>query len=153
MIQFIQNIGDYFSQNYFDEDFPKKVFDKVGYVLQTKKGEETESKENHVSTINKKITPLRQKYNRFKNELLGQEGNLGIQRRKDIIKRTHEFHLEVLNALGYTNTLKKYEHPIFLDEEEVIPVLYRFNKGNKPYLYIMEMQAMITKRDVFAKEK
>ena len=31
MIKFIQNIGDYFSSNYFDEDFGAKVLAKCGY--------------------------------------------------------------------------------------------------------------------------
>jgi hypothetical protein len=145
MIQFIQNIGDYFSQNYFNEGFPKKVFEKVGYVLKTQKDADAPT-DNHVTTINKKITPLRQKYNFFKNELLGlEEGTLGLQRRKDRILRTHEFHTEVLKTLGYYNENKEYQNPVYLNEEEVIPVRYRFHKGGKPYLYIMEMRAMIAK--------
>lgn len=32
MIKFVENIGDYFSTNYFDEDFIKKVTDKSGYA-------------------------------------------------------------------------------------------------------------------------
>ena len=31
MIHFIQNIGEYFASNYFDEDFSKKVIEKSGY--------------------------------------------------------------------------------------------------------------------------
>ncbi len=32
MIRFIDNVGDYFSTTYFDEDFPSKVLDKTGFA-------------------------------------------------------------------------------------------------------------------------
>jgi hypothetical protein len=31
MIKFLKNTGDYFSSNYFDEDFASKVLGKCGY--------------------------------------------------------------------------------------------------------------------------
>ena len=31
MINFIDNIGEYFASNYFDDDFTKKAIDKSGY--------------------------------------------------------------------------------------------------------------------------
>jgi hypothetical protein len=34
MIKFIQNIGEYFSSNYFDEDFTAKVLSKTGYAAE-----------------------------------------------------------------------------------------------------------------------
>ena len=37
MIKFIDNIGDFFSSNYFDEDFVKKVHDKSGYSFDDQK--------------------------------------------------------------------------------------------------------------------
>ena len=46
MIRFIENIGDYFSQHFFNEDFPKKVFDKSGYIIQ-KKEDDNVPIENH----------------------------------------------------------------------------------------------------------
>ena len=49
MIDFIENIGDYFSQHFFTDDFPKKVFDKSGFVSQGK-NEAGEKVENHIST-------------------------------------------------------------------------------------------------------
>ena len=140
MIRFIENIGDYFSQHFFDEDFPRKVFDRAGYVMKSK-NKEGEVTPNHISEINKKITPLRQKYDRFKNDYLS------LNRRKDKVKRTHDFHTEVLKVLGYSNGNKEYENPIYLNESEVIPVRCRFHKGDKPFLYVMEMQSMIQEPD------
>lgn len=136
MIRFIENIGDYFSQHFFDDGFEQKVFDRSGYVkaVKDKDGKEVD---NHISAINKKVSPLSEKYFRFKNEYLQQ------LREKDRVKLTHDFHTEVLRVLGYTNQHAEYEYPIYLNENEVIPVRYRFTKGDKPYLYVMEMKAMI----------
>jgi len=47
MFKFIQNIGDYFSSNYFDEDFNTKVFAKTGYAAED------------VKEFNKRISPLK----------------------------------------------------------------------------------------------
>lgn len=140
MIRFIENIGDYFSQHFFSDDFPKKVFDKAGYVTQ-KKDSEGNKTANHISEINALISPLREKYYRFKNDLLN------IQRTKDKVKRTHDFHKEVLTALGYINGTPEYNQPVYLDDTAVIPVRYNLTKGGKPYLFIMEMKAMINEGD------
>ena len=43
MIKFIENIGDFFSSNYFDEDFVKKVHDKSGYSSDDYKGLQKEN--------------------------------------------------------------------------------------------------------------
>ena len=32
MLKFLKNTGDYFSSNYFDEDFTSKVLSKTGYT-------------------------------------------------------------------------------------------------------------------------
>jgi len=140
MIRFIENIGDYYSQHFFSDDFPKKVFDKAGYVTQKKEvaGEKTD---NHLSEINARITPLRRKYDRFKNDFLS------IKREKDRIKRTHDFHKEVLEALGYINGTPEYNSPVFLNDTEVIPVRYNYSKGGKPFLFIMEMKAIVREGD------
>lgn len=140
MIRFIENIGDYYSQHFFSDDFPKKVFDKAGYVTQ-KKDTAGEKTDNHLSEINARISPLREKYYRFKNDLLT------IQREKDKVKRTHEFHKEVLSVLGYINGTPEYSSPVFLNDTEVIPVRYQYNKGGKPYLFVMEMKAMVREGD------
>lgn len=50
MIKFIENIGDFFSSNYFDEDFVKKVHDKSGYSSDDYK------------ELQKRISPLKDKY-------------------------------------------------------------------------------------------
>ncbi len=141
MIRFIENIGNYFSQHFFNEDFPKNVFDKSGYVTQ-KRDDDGQQMDNHVSTINSKVAPLREKYFRFKNEYLS------IQRIEDRVKLTHDFHNELLETLDYKNGIQEYESPVYLNNhEEVIPVRYQYFKGDKPYLFIMEMKSMIKEGD------
>lgn len=136
MIDFIENIGDYFSQHYFTDDFPKKVFDKSGFVSQGK-SESGEKVENHISTFNKSVGSLREKYYKFKNDYLT------LKRTKDKTKLAHDFNTEILKVLGYQNGTQSYDHPVFLEDNKVIPVRYRFNKGDKPYLFVMEMMPMI----------
>ncbi|GGA95159.1 Eco57I restriction-modification methylase domain-containing protein [Mucilaginibacter rubeus] len=136
MIRFIENIGDYYSQHFFTDNFPKKVFDKAGYVTQ-KKDSDGKDTSNHLSEINALISPLREKYYRFKNDLFN------IQRVKDKVKRTHDFHREVLQALGYINGTPEYNQPVYLDDTQVIPVRYNYTKVGKPYLFIMEMKAIV----------
>lgn len=132
MIEFLENIGDYFSQHFFDEDFPKKVFDKSGYGA------------DHIKEFTSKVAPLSEKYYKFKNDYLN------LRRTKDKVKRTHDFHTELLQALGYINGIRAYDEPVVMDDKKIIPVRYRFNKNDKPYLYIMEMQPMIQVGDVDA---
>lgn len=132
MIEFLENIGDYFSQHFFDEDFPKKVFDKSGYGT------------DHIKEFTSKVAPLSEKYYKFKNDYLN------LRRTKDKVKRTHDFHTELLQALGYINGVRAYDEPVVMDDKKIIPVHYRFNKNDKPYLYIMEMQPMIQVGDVDA---
>ena len=86
MIKFIENIGDFYPQHFFSDDFPKKVFDKVGYVTQ-KKDNEGKKTANHLSEINVLVSPLGQKYNRFKNDLLN------LKREEDKIKPVSYTHL------------------------------------------------------------
>ena len=54
MIKFIQNIGEYFSSNYFDEDFTSKVLSKTGYAAED------------IKDFNKRVSPLKDKFYRFK---------------------------------------------------------------------------------------
>lgn len=131
IIKFIRNIGEYFSSNYFDEDFSSKVLNKCGYGA------------DDIKEFNKKITPIKDKYFRFKQQFI--EGKL---RTKDKIKETHLFHTQLLNALGYEGNITSYDHPYHLSEYEAIPVrhiLYR--SDDKPHLIIMEMQALIKEDD------
>jgi hypothetical protein len=65
MIKFIKNIGDFFSTNYFDEDFSNKVIDKSGF-----------SNESH-KLFNSRIGSIKDKYFRYKLRML--EGRLRIK--------------------------------------------------------------------------
>lgn len=140
MIRFIENIGDFYSQHFFTDDFHKKVFDKAGYITQ-KKDEDGKKTPNHISEINARVNPLREKYYRFKNELMS------LNREKDKVKRTHDFHRDILDALGYINGTEQYQNPVFINDAEVIPVRLNYRKGNKPYLFIMEMKAIVREGD------
>ncbi len=130
MIKFIQNIGDYFSSNYFDEDFGAKVLAKCGYGAED------------IKEFNKKITPVKDRYFRFKQLYI--EGKL---RTKDKIKETHQFHTFLLNALGYDGNTNQYNNLFHLSENEAIPVRQILYRGDQPHLMIMEMQALIKEDD------
>ncbi|MBC7389676.1 MAG: hypothetical protein H7329_10725 [Opitutaceae bacterium] len=133
MIKFIQNIGDYFSSNYFDEDFTSKVLSKTGYAAED------------IKEFNKRISPLKDKYFRFKQSFI--EGKL---RTKDKVFESHQFHTEVLNALGYDGAKTNYKNLFHLSEHEVIPVRHILYRGDQPHLMIMEMQALIKEDDTDA---
>ena len=126
MIKFIQNIGDYFSSNYFDEDFASKVLAKCGYAA------------DDIKEFNKKITPVKDRFFKFKQLYI--EGKL---RTKDKIKETHLFHTFLLNALGYDGNTNHYNNLFHLSENEAIPVRHILYRGEQPHLMIMEMQALI----------
>ena len=130
MIKFIENIGDFFSSNYFDEDFVKKVHDKSGYSSEDYKG------------LQKRISPLKDKYFKYKQSII--EGRL---RTKDKIFETHQFHTQLLNSLGYEGERHNYESPFHLSEKEVIPIRHILYKGDKPHLMIMEIQPLIKEGD------
>ncbi len=53
MLKFIQNIGEYFSTNYFDEEFTGKVLAKTGYPA------------DEVKEFNKRISPLKDRFFHF----------------------------------------------------------------------------------------
>jgi hypothetical protein len=139
-MKFIQNIGDYYSQHFFADDFQRKVFDKAGYVTQ-KKADDATAADNHISVLNSRILPLREKYYRFKNDLLQ------LKREKDKVKRTHDFHGELLHALGYANGTPTYSQPVYLNEKGCVPVRLSYSKGGKPYLFVMEMKAIVNEGD------
>ena len=130
MIKFIENIGDFFSSNYFDEDFVKKVHDKSGYSSEDYKG------------LQKRISPLKDKYFKYKQSVI--EGRL---RTKDKIFETHQFHTQLLNSLGYEGDKNNYNSPFHLSEKEVIPIRHILYKGDKPHLMIMEIQPLIKEGD------
>ncbi|MFL5766098.1 MAG: hypothetical protein ACJ77K_19290 [Bacteroidia bacterium] len=130
MLKFIQNIGDYFSSNYFDEDFTSKVLSKTGYSSED------------VKEFNKKVTPLKEKYFRYKELYI--EGKL---RTKDKIYETHLFHGLLLKALGYDADNTNYDSLFHVSEEEVIPVRHILYRGEQPHLMIMEMQSLVREDD------
>ena len=130
MIKFIQNIGEYFSSNYFDEDFAKKVLEKSGYAA------------DDLKNFNKQVSALKDKYYRFKLGFL--EGRL---RNKDKVTETHKFHTEVLNALGYPGNEPEYQDLYAIDETTVLPVRHILYRGNQPHLMVMEMQALLKDGD------
>ncbi|MCA6471286.1 MAG: hypothetical protein IM591_12955 [Chitinophagaceae bacterium] len=130
MIKFIQNIGEYFSSNYFDEDFTSKVLSKTGYAAED------------IKDFNKRISPLKDKFFRFKQLLI--EDKLRI---KDKIYESHQFHTALLNALGYDGNHPQYSNLFHLSENEVIPLRHILNRGDKAHLMIMEMQALIKEDD------
>jgi len=126
MIKFINNIGDYFSSNYFDEDFPKKVLSKTGYALDDVKG------------FQKKISSTKDKYFKYKQLIL--EGKLRI---KDKVTESHKFHTTMLNALGYDSEQTEYKDLFHLDEKTVLPIRHKLYRGEQLHLMIMEMQPLI----------
>lgn len=130
MLKFIFNIGDYFSSNYFDEDFPSKVLAKTGYSA------------DQAREFNKRISPLKDRYFRYKQLLI--EGKL---RTRDKIFETHVFHTALLNALGYDGDHPQYNHLFPMSETEVLPVRHTLHRGDQVHLMIMEMQALIREDD------
>lgn len=130
MIKFIDNIGDFFATNYFDEDFVKKVHAKSGYSPEDQKG------------LQKRISPLKDKYFKYKQSII--EGRL---RTKDKIYETHQFHTQLLNALGFDGNNHQYNEPFHFSETEVLPVRHKLYRGDKLHLMVMEMQSLIKEGD------
>ena len=97
MIKFIHNIGDYFSSNYFDEDFIKKVLSKTGYTAEDNK------------QFQKNISALKDKYFRYKQTII--EGRLRI---KDKVTETHHFHTTVLNASTFLILVADVTVPLYI---------------------------------------
>lgn len=130
MIKFIQNIGEFFTSNYFDEDFPKKVLEKTGYATEDQK------------VFQKKISGLKDKYFRYKQLLID-----GKFRTKDRITETHRFHTLVLNALGYPGDHPEYSSLFHVDETTVLPIRNTLYRGEQPHLMVMEMQPLFKQGD------
>jgi hypothetical protein len=130
MIKFIQNTGDFFAANYFDEDFTKKVLDKTGYAFED------------IKVFQKRITALKDRYFKFKQAYL--EENWRV---KDKITETHHFHTALLNALGYPGDQPEYGELFHVDEKTVLPIRHTLYRGDKPFLMIMEMRALIKEGD------
>lgn len=130
MIHFIQNIGEYFASNYFDEDFSKKVIEKSGYSNEA------------IREFNQQVNRLKPDYFKLKQTFV--ENHL---RTKDKINLSHRFHTRVLNVLGYDAEQTNYEDLFPLSERAVLPVRHILYRGEQPHLMVMEMHAMIKTRD------
>lgn len=130
MIHFINNIGDYFTSNYFDDNFSKKVIDKSGFSVEA------------IKEFNKTIGQLKPEYFKLKQRFI--ENHL---RTKDKINLSNAFHSKVLNALGYDVARDQYEKPFYINDKSVLPVRQILYRGDKPHLMVMEMHAMIKTAD------
>jgi len=126
MIHFINNIGDYFASNYFDDGFSKKVIEKSGYSHEA------------IKEINKKMAAVKPHYFKLKQQFI--ENHL---RPKDKVNLTHGFHTKILNALGYDGHQNNYGELFPITDNTVIPVRQILYRGDKPHLMVMEMHAMI----------
>jgi hypothetical protein len=125
MFKFIENIGDYFSGNYFTADFKKNVIEKSGYS------------DEDLKSFESAVRGLKEKYFAFKKDYID------LTRCKDQIQRTNKFHNEVLKLLGYDAVSNDYKDLFHLDETQVVPVRQKLYRGDKPHLFIMEMKALI----------
>jgi hypothetical protein len=130
MLKFIENIGEFFSSNYFDEDFGKKVLEKCGHGAEERKD------------FQKRISALKDPYYKFKRSFL--EDRL---RTKDKVTETHRYHTLVLNALGYDGDRPNYGELFHLDEKSVLPVRHILYRGDAVHMMVMEMQALIKEGD------
>jgi hypothetical protein len=130
MFKFLENIGDYFSGNYFTSDFNKKVIEKSGY------------NDEDLKTFESNIRRLKEKYFAFKKDYID------LSRCKDQIQRTNRFHSELLKALGYDGKSNNYNELFHLDDTQVVPVRQIYTRGDKPHLFIMEMKAIIKTTEI-----
>ncbi|WP_452228966.1 Eco57I restriction-modification methylase domain-containing protein [Lacinutrix sp. MEBiC02404] len=126
MIHFINNIGDYFASNYFDEDFSKKVIDKSGFS------------KDAIKSINQAITRIKPQYFKLKQRFI--EDHLRV---KDKVNLTHAFHTKVLEALGYDASHTDYHDLYPITDKAVLPIRHILYRGDTPHLMVMEMHALI----------
>lgn len=130
MIHFINNIGDYFASNYFDEDFSKKVIDKSGFSGDA------------IKTIDQEIAKIKPEYFKLKQRFI--ENHLRI---KDKINLSYEFHTKVLKALGYDASQTNYNDLFPITDKAVLPIRHILYRGDIPHLMVMEMHALIKTSD------
>lgn len=124
--RFIDNIGDYFNPGFFTEDFLSKV-----------KSESGKSPEE-VKALRDKLTPLNVAYKEYKKVIVN--GRLSVRHQ---IRRTHEFHTELLRMLGYDPS-EAYKEWLWLDDTSVVPVRHILrNSSGQTRMVIMEMQNII----------
>lgn len=126
MIRFLENVGEYFASNYFDEDFSRKVLYKSGLDRDS------------IKQMDKRFNRIKDEYYALKKDFL--EGRL---RTRDQINAAHKFHTKLLKVLGYDGEKAEYNNPFYLSEDEVIPIRHKLYRGDKPQLFVLEMQAQI----------
>ena len=126
MIKFINNIGEYFASNYFDEDFAKKVIEKSGYSRDALK-----EFQSGINALKNDYFALKQKF---------VENHLRV---KDRVNLSHRFHTQVLKALGYDSAKTDYDNLYPINDDAVLPVRHILYRGDTPHMMIMEMHALI----------
>ncbi|MBD5260657.1 MAG: type II restriction endonuclease subunit M [Bacteroides sp.] len=124
--RFIDNIGDYFNPGFFTEDFLAKVRSESGKTPY------------EVKALRNKLSLLNVAYKEYKKVIAN--GRLSVRHQ---IRRTHEFHTELLRMLGY-NPADAYKEWIWLDDTSVVPVRHVIrNSAGQTRMIIMEMQNLI----------
>lgn len=138
--RFIDNIGDYFTPGYYTEDFKDKVInmymDSIDTLEETEEGD-LDTKGTLIRRLNARFSGLKNKYYQYKN--LVKENKL---HKKYIIKETHDFNTELMEALGY-DTTPAYSQWIHIDSHSVVPARSVLFNGDQTKLVILEMQPMI----------
>lgn len=138
--RFIDNIGDYFTPGYYTEDFKDKVInmyiDSIDTLEETEEGD-LDTKGALIRRLNARFSGLKNKYYQYKN--LVKENKL---HKKYIIKETHDFNTELMEALGY-DTTPAYSQWIHIDSHSVVPARSVLFNGEQTKLVILEMQPMI----------
>lgn len=124
--RFIDNIGDYFNPGFFTEDFLAKVKSESGKTP------------DEVKALRDRLSPLNVAYKEYKKAIVN--GRLPVRHQ---IRRTHEFHGELLRMLGYDPT-DAYKEWMWLDSDSVVPVRHIIrNAAGQTRMIIMEMQNLI----------
>lgn len=128
MLPYLQNIGDYFAANYFDNDFSKEIRAKAGY--------DKETEELH----RKRVQSLRKVYFNYREDYQ----RPAARRRQDLIKKTHVWHNQLLSALGYQVEDSKGYTFVDTKDDGVVPVrkIYR-RADDSPQLFLMEMRSLV----------
>lgn len=124
--RFIDNIGDYFNPGFFTEDFLAKVKSESGKTT------------DEIKALRNKLSQLNVTYKEYKKVIVN--GRLSVRHQ---IRRTHEFHTELLKMLGYDPT-DAYKEWLWLDDTSVVPVRHIIrNSAGQTRMLIMEMQNLI----------
>ena len=130
MWKFLKNTGEYFSSNYFDEDFTKKVVAKSGYDPDA------------IKIIQQRISGLKEPYYQLKQTLF--DDRLRI---RDRVNAGHRYHTRVLKALGYETDQTNYNELFPLDDEHALPIRHILYRGESIHLMVMEMHPMVRLSD------